>query len=74
MWTNGANLSVGSAGTGTLNILNGGQVTDTVGEIGLLQGSAGTVLVDGTNSTWTVLGLKWLPSVPDSQPDAQWNS
>jgi len=44
---------IGNFGTGTMNITNGGNVTSFVGAVlGNKSGSNGTVLVDGTNSTW----------------------
>ncbi|QDY71398.1 autotransporter domain-containing protein [Qingshengfaniella alkalisoli] len=57
-WTNHGNLNVGNLGTGTLTILNGGQVSSTRGNIGRSSGSDGTVIVSGTDtegnaSTWT---------------------
>ena len=52
-WTNYSFLYVGNSGTGTLNIQNGGQVSNTTGYLGYNSGSSGTVTVDGTNSKWT---------------------
>ena len=56
MWSNSNNLFVGLQGTGTLNITNGGTVSgNSYGDydyIGYNSGSAGTVTVDGTGSTW----------------------
>jgi fibronectin-binding autotransporter adhesin len=45
-------LSIGDSGTGTLNINNGGIVSDTYGFIGDGLGSNGTVTVNGVGSTW----------------------
>jgi len=53
-WTNSSDLYVGAfGGTGTLNIQNGGTVTNTIGFIGYDAGSTGTATVDGAGSTWT---------------------
>ena len=55
-WTNSGNLFVGYSGTGTLNIAGGGAVSNSnnpSGYIGYNSGSAGTVTVDGSGSTWT---------------------
>jgi T5SS/PEP-CTERM-associated repeat protein len=58
-WTNSDNLYVGHSGTGTLNIQNGGTVTNTIGYIGgiLPLGpfnlGVGTVTVAGAGSIWT---------------------
>ncbi|TPM89690.1 autotransporter outer membrane beta-barrel domain-containing protein [Mesorhizobium sp. B2-1-3A] len=55
-WTVGADLVVGNIATGTLDIQNGGTVTNDTGFIGY--GGQGTVTVSGTDgggnaSTWT---------------------
>ena len=47
-WTSSAYLSIGSMGSGALNITNGGTVSNTYASIG-----TGIVTVDGTGSTWT---------------------
>lgn len=55
-----AALSVGTAGTGTLNITNGGGVFVSNAYVGFAPGSAGSVLVDGAGSGWitaNVMGL-----------------
>lgn len=47
------NLLVGHFGAGTLNVQNGGAVSnDGFGLIGNVAGSVGTVTVEGTGSTW----------------------
>jgi T5SS/PEP-CTERM-associated repeat protein len=51
-WSNSGDLIVGNAGNGTLNIINGGDVTNTFGRIGAQSGSVGTVKVDGIGSQW----------------------
>ncbi len=64
-WNNSSFLSVGTAGGGTLNITNGGLVSDTcpvtcaaasAAIIGDLAGSNGTVTVSGAGSTWNNVG------------------
>ncbi|MDX8493023.1 autotransporter outer membrane beta-barrel domain-containing protein [Mesorhizobium sp. VK22B] len=58
-WTNsnlGYGLFVGYAGTGTLKILNGGKVTNSIGVIAYGDGSTGIVTVDGAGSSWTNFG------------------
>ncbi|MFG1395257.1 autotransporter domain-containing protein, partial [Xanthobacter agilis] len=45
-------LYVGSAGTGTLTISDGGTVTSGLGYIGFSSGSSGTVTVTGADSSW----------------------
>ena len=58
-WTNGAGggLNIGSFGTGTLTIANGGQVinftTNTAANIGNGPGSQGLVTVTGAGSLWS---------------------
>ncbi|MCK4624708.1 MAG: PEP-CTERM sorting domain-containing protein, partial [Phycisphaerae bacterium] len=47
-WTNSGDLIVGCEGQGTLNITNGGVVSNTTGYID----SIGEVTVDGNGSTW----------------------
>ena len=55
-WSNSGSLLVGFYGTGTLNIQNGGAVSNTDGFIGRVSGSSGTATVDGAGSTWTNTG------------------
>jgi len=43
---------VGTA-TGTLNVLNGGAVSDAIGIIGMNAGATGFVTVDGAGSSWS---------------------
>lgn len=52
-WQNSGTLMVGDEGTGTLNVLAGGLVTNTAATIGRDTGSIGTATVSGTGSTWT---------------------
>ncbi|MCL2760829.1 MAG: autotransporter outer membrane beta-barrel domain-containing protein [Desulfuromonadales bacterium] len=58
-WTNSGQLIIGHQGDGTLTISNGGSVTSGGGSftndgiLGYWAGANGTVMVDGTNSTWT---------------------
>ena len=52
-WINSSGVNVGNFGTGTLNIQNGGAVTDLAGSVGNLPGSQGMVTVSGAGSTWT---------------------
>lgn len=51
-WNNTYSFLVGSLGTGTLTIADGGTVTNAVGFIGEVFGSNGTVIVTGENSVW----------------------
>ena len=58
MWTNspGGGLNIGSFGTGTLTIANGGTVINNTpfrANIGSALGSLGTVTVTGVGSSWT---------------------
>ncbi len=54
-WTNDGNgsLYVGSGGSGTLTITDGGTVSNAWGFIGYSLGSTGRVTVSGAGSTWT---------------------
>jgi T5SS/PEP-CTERM-associated repeat protein len=52
-WLNSSKLSVGDRGSGAMNILNGGKVSNTSALIGEYSGSNGEVTVDGAGSTWT---------------------
>lgn len=47
-----SSITVGQSGTGTLNILNGGSVSNTSGYIGRSAGGIGTVTLDGAGSSW----------------------
>lgn len=47
-----SSITVGQSGTGTLNILNGGTVSNAFGSIGGSAGGEGTVTVDGAGSSW----------------------
>ncbi len=52
-WTNSQRLFVGYAGSGTLNILNGGQVSNTLqGYVRSANATTSVVNVDGDGSTW----------------------
>jgi T5SS/PEP-CTERM-associated repeat protein len=51
-WNNTANLEVGSGGTGSLTIKDGGTVTNVFGTIGYDDASNGTVTIDGTGALW----------------------
>jgi outer membrane autotransporter protein len=52
-WTNSGALNVGSSGTGTLEITDGGAVSNTSAVLGYGSTSTGAVTVDGAGSTWT---------------------
>jgi len=56
-WSNADGLDVGYSGAGTLNITNGGTVSNAYGwgytYIGHNSGSTGAVTVSGTGTTWT---------------------
>ena len=57
-WDTGSySLNVTYKGTGTLNIKNGADVTCGSGRVGYESGSVGTVLVDGSGSTWSTNGV-----------------
>jgi outer membrane autotransporter protein len=55
-WTNRGQLFVGNFSAGTLQITNGGAVSNTNGFIGFAGLASGTVIVDGSGSTWTNSG------------------
>ncbi|MEQ8266233.1 MAG: autotransporter domain-containing protein [Parvibaculum sp.] len=52
-WSTSDYLIVGDSGTGTLNVLNGGEVSNFTGYIGDDSTGAGMVTVDGAGSSWT---------------------
>jgi T5SS/PEP-CTERM-associated repeat protein len=52
-------LHVGSAGTGTMTISDGGSVSHGPGYIGRFLGSTGVVTVSGTGSTWSMNRGVW---------------
>jgi len=57
IWTNSDQLFLGREGTGTMNIMNGGQVSNnSEGNLGYSSGSIGNVIVDGIGSIWTNSG------------------
>jgi len=56
-WAMSSDLDVGVYGNGTLNVLNGGQVTSSIGSIGRNSGSTGLVKVDGSSAGGTA--SKW---------------
>ncbi len=58
-WTMSNNyaLRVGSLGTGTLNITNGGSVTAPNLEVGEFLNSIGTMSLSGANATFTTAGI-----------------
>jgi T5SS/PEP-CTERM-associated repeat protein len=55
-WTVRNNLQVSSYGHGTLNVTNGGSVSNAYSYIGAYSNSTGVVTIDGANSTWTSNG------------------
>ncbi|MCX8475870.1 MAG: autotransporter-associated beta strand repeat-containing protein [Sphingomonas sp.] len=59
-WNIGNTLTVGSSGEGTLDITSGGTVTNTEGQVGVNDGSSGTVTVTGPNASWTNNGNLFL--------------
>ncbi|MCL2760558.1 MAG: autotransporter-associated beta strand repeat-containing protein, partial [Desulfuromonadales bacterium] len=62
IWTNSSDFYVGNTGSATLNITNGGTVSDINGYIGYNAGSTGVVTVDGTGSKWTNTGYIYVDS------------
>ncbi len=57
-WNNTRALSIGTSGTGSLTIENGGDVTSQTGVIGGGSSSSGLVVLSGVGSTWTTeLGI-----------------
>ena len=62
-WTNTGALTIGGgSGNGTLNVLSGGSVSNTIGYIGYGPGSTNTVTVDGAGglSTSTNSGILYV--------------
>ncbi len=55
-WTAPGTLQIGAAGTGRLQLLQGGTLESGSAVIGLSGGSHGTVSVSGVGSVWTVSG------------------
>jgi T5SS/PEP-CTERM-associated repeat protein len=53
-WANHSSLYIGylAESNGTLNITNGGSVSNLDGQVGSVAGSVGAVTVDGANSAW----------------------
>jgi T5SS/PEP-CTERM-associated repeat protein len=51
-WYNNDSLYVGYSGTGVMEISDEGHVTSSVGSIGTMSGSSGSVIVNGLNSLW----------------------
>jgi fibronectin-binding autotransporter adhesin len=56
LWKNTDQLSVGEFGMGTLNILNGSHVENTIAYLGDFSGSTGTANVTGKGSLWKNTG------------------
>ncbi|MBV6390424.1 MAG: hypothetical protein JNIBNLAF_02115 [Nitrosomonas europaea] len=52
LWQNSTTLHVGNRSQGTLNVQDGGKVTNTNGYIGASDNHIGTVTVTGANSLW----------------------
>jgi len=55
-WTAHGTLQIGAAGTGTLQLLQGGTVESDAAVIGASPGSTGSVSVGGAGSMWRLLG------------------
>ena len=51
-WAVGGTLKVGDSGSGTLNVTNGGVVSNTSGYLGYYSGSTGEATVTGSGSQW----------------------
>ena len=51
-WNNDGTLTVGRAGSGTMNIYSQGMVYNRAGIVGDLAGSSGTVVMNGTDTIW----------------------
>ncbi|MGH8045056.1 MAG: hypothetical protein ACREOX_10620, partial [Stenotrophomonas sp.] len=60
-WSNNGTLYVGNNGSGDLQIANGGVVTSTAGQVGMVAGSEGNVEVDGAGSSWTIASTAATP-------------
>ena len=56
-FVSGGLFSVGSAGSGTLTISNGGTVNSDTGVIGRFIDGTGTVIVESSGSSWTIGNL-----------------
>ena len=54
--TNSAVFYVGALGNGTLNVLDGGEASGLDASIGFLEGSTGTVNIEGADSVWNNSG------------------
>ncbi len=66
-WTHSEDLHIGNeGGSGTLNITNGGAVSDDKGIIGDFSNAVGVVTVDGNGSTWTDLLPENWPKLNES--------
>ncbi|MCL2716929.1 MAG: autotransporter outer membrane beta-barrel domain-containing protein [Alphaproteobacteria bacterium] len=65
-WTISGDLTVGYFATGTLNITNGGVVSDTTGTIARVSSGVGTVTVDGAGSSWINSGKLTIGGKPNS--------
>ena len=57
LWQNSTTLHVGNRSQGTLNVQDGGKVTNTNGYIGASNNHIGTVTVTGVNSLWQNSGF-----------------
>ncbi|ABS65205.1 outer membrane autotransporter barrel domain [Parvibaculum lavamentivorans DS-1] len=55
-WAIGNTLYIGNSGTGTLNVTNGGAVSNNNAAIGTTATGSGTATIDGAGSTWTNSG------------------
>lgn len=67
--TSAADLKVGDAATGSLNISGGGDMTSATGYIGNQISSTGAVTVDGSGSTWTNSGDLYVGNAGDATLD-----
>jgi T5SS/PEP-CTERM-associated repeat protein len=55
-WTMTGELSVGTTGTGTLNVAGGGRVENAAGYLGRFEDSSGIAIIDGRDSLWKNTG------------------
>jgi outer membrane autotransporter protein len=56
-WTSTAQIYIGDAGAGTLDVEDGGVVNSDEGNIGANTGSTGVVTVSGSGSTWNAKNI-----------------
>jgi T5SS/PEP-CTERM-associated repeat protein len=66
---NGRYITVGNSGEGTLEVINGGQISNVYSYIAAASGSVGHVTIDGAGSKWSTSSSPYIAHGANSRAD-----